>query len=62
MLKAQNTVNSAVIIDKVKATDSYVREVRGYLHEHPELSGQEFETAKFIQAELSKLELPVVKV
>jgi amidohydrolase len=32
------------------------------LHEHPELSGQEFETAKFIKAEIAKLGLPVTNV
>ncbi|MDR0748772.1 MAG: C39 family peptidase [Tannerellaceae bacterium] len=31
------------VLEKVRAVDAYVRETRGYLHEHPELSGQELE-------------------
>ncbi|MGI9137780.1 MAG: M20 metallopeptidase family protein, partial [Sediminibacterium sp.] len=31
---------------------------RRYLHAHPELSYQEFETSKFIQAELKKIGIP----
>ena len=31
---------------------------RRYLHAHPELSYQEFETSKFIQAELTKIGIP----
>lgn len=31
---------------------------RRYLHAHPELSYQEFETSKFIQAELTKTGIP----
>jgi hippurate hydrolase len=31
---------------------------RRYLHAHPELSYQEFETSKFIQAELQKIGIP----
>jgi metal-dependent amidase/aminoacylase/carboxypeptidase family protein len=59
---AQQPVTKDLILQKVEKTDPYIREVRGYLHEHPELSGQEVETAKFIQAEIAKLGLPVTKV
>lgn len=34
---------------------------RYYLHQHPELSFQEFETTKFIEAELQKLGIPFEK-
>jgi amidohydrolase len=61
-LSAQQTVKKEVILEKVRAVDPYLREVRGYLHEHPELSGKEFETAQFIQEEIARLGLPVTKV
>ena len=34
--------------------------IRHYLHQHPELSGQEFETTRFLRAELEKLEIKVL--
>ncbi|MDR2763720.1 MAG: amidohydrolase [Tannerella sp.] len=60
--QAQPAVNAETVLAKVQAVDTYIREVRGYLHERPELSGQEYETAKFIQEELAKLGLPVTNV
>ena len=33
-------------------------EVRHYLHAHPELSYQEFETSKFVQQKLSEYKIP----
>src|SRR4029078_13709858 len=33
-------------------------EVRHHLHAHPELSYQEFETSKFIQARLTEMKIP----
>ncbi|MDR3339078.1 MAG: amidohydrolase, partial [Candidatus Symbiothrix sp.] len=59
---AGKAIKKEAILEKVKATDSYVREIRGYLHEHPEVSSKEFETAKFIQAEIVQLGLPVTLV
>ncbi|MDR3260818.1 MAG: amidohydrolase [Tannerella sp.] len=50
------------LLEKVQATDPYLRKIRGYLHEHPEESGKEYETARFIQAEIAKLGLPVTRV
>jgi hippurate hydrolase len=40
-----------------KYAPSYI-EVRRYLHAHPELSYQEFETSKYIQARLAELNIP----
>jgi hypothetical protein len=51
---AKSAVNAKTVLAKVQAVDTYIREVRGYLHEHPELSGQEYETAGFIQEERGK--------
>ncbi|MDR1780335.1 MAG: amidohydrolase [Tannerella sp.] len=59
---AQKAIKKEVILEKVKAVENYVKDVRGYLHEHPELSSKEFETARFIQGELEKIGLPVTKV
>ncbi|MDR1153506.1 MAG: amidohydrolase [Bacteroidales bacterium] len=62
LLSAQKTVKKEVVLEKVRAVDSYLREIRGYLHEHPELSGKEFETARFIRAEIAGLGIPVTEV
>ncbi|MDR0757078.1 MAG: amidohydrolase [Tannerella sp.] len=47
---------------KVRAKESYMKEVRGYLHEHPEVSSGEYATARFLQSEVAKSGLPVTKV
>jgi amidohydrolase len=62
LLSAQTAAQKDVIREKVQAVDSCVRAIRGYLHEHPELSGEEYETARFIQNEIAQLGLPVTKV
>ena len=46
----------------MKEIDNYLQTVHGYLHEHPELSGKEFATTQFLQAEIAKLGLPVTQV
>ncbi|MDR1675153.1 MAG: M20/M25/M40 family metallo-hydrolase, partial [Tannerella sp.] len=61
-LPAQPPVEKEIILEKVRAIDSYLRKTRGYLHEHPELSGEEFETARFIQSEIAGLGLAVTPV
>ncbi|MDR0657787.1 MAG: amidohydrolase [Mediterranea sp.] len=61
-LSAQQPVRKEIILEKVQATDSYLREIRGYLHEHPELSGKEVETARFIRSEIAKSGLAVTNV
>lgn len=61
-ISAQETVGKEAILEKIKQTDSYIRQIRGYLHERPELSAQEFETTRFLQEEVAKLGLPVTKV
>jgi len=61
-LASQKPVNKEIVLEKARNIDAYVRQVRGHLHEHPELSGKEFETAEYIQSELEKMGLPVTKV
>ena len=55
-------IDSEIILQKVKEASGELNVLRGYLHERPELSGKEFETAKFLKAEIAKLGLPIVNV
>ncbi|WP_394023789.1 hypothetical protein ACF3NF_02120 [Anaerococcus martiniensis] len=51
--------------DIIKAVDSLSRyqvKTRRYLHENPELSGEEIETSKFLKKEAKKLDLPIKEV
>ncbi|MDR1601460.1 MAG: amidohydrolase [Tannerella sp.] len=59
---ARKPVGKEVILAKVKATESYMKEMRGYLHEHPEVSSGEYETARFLQSEVTKMGLPITVV
>ena len=52
-------IDKARLLEMVKEVDSYVRNIRGYLHEHPEISTNEFKTTKFLQAEVKKLGLSI---
>ncbi|CZQ98633.1 peptidase m20 [Trichococcus palustris] len=52
-------IDQGQLLERVKDVDVYVRELRGYLHEHPEVSANEFETTKFLQEEVKKLGLPI---
>lgn len=49
-------------IDKVKEIEPKIIEMRRHLHENPELSGQEFETQKYIMKQLDELNIPYEKV
>lgn len=55
---AQGTFQ-AVVHEKADAIEERVIEWRRYLHEHPELSNREFETAKMVAAHLEELGLEV---
>ncbi|MDR1645041.1 MAG: amidohydrolase [Tannerellaceae bacterium] len=59
---AQKIIATATVIQQVEATDAYIRQVRGYLHEHPELSSKEVETTRFLQDEVRKMGLDVTPV
>lgn len=54
-----NNITNKLLLEKANEIDEYVKSTRGYLHEYPEVSGEEFETTKFLQAEIAKLGLPV---
>lgn len=41
--------------------EDYLIETRQYLHRHPELSGQEVATSKFLQDEVKKYNLPIIQ-
>ncbi|MEK0423611.1 MAG: hypothetical protein RLZ95_1521 [Bacteroidota bacterium] len=51
-----------MLLEKIKALAAQGQEeniaTRRHLHAHPELSYQEFETCKFVQAQLSKMGIP----
>lgn len=49
-------------IDHILQIENQMIEHRRHLHEHPELSGQEFETQKFIMTQLDALKIPYEKV
>lgn len=49
-------------IDKVKKIEEKMIESRRYLHQYPELSGEEFETQKYIMKRLDELDIPYRKV
>lgn len=54
-LQATGKVDRTEVLRQVEAQDAYVRDIRRHFHLHPELSGQEVETAKFLKAELKKM-------
>ncbi len=47
---------------KIKENEQYAVDIRGYLHKHPELSGEEYETSAFIKSELDKIGIPYISV
>jgi len=55
-------LTNELIKQKAQEIYDYVRSTKGYLHENPEETGKEFETTKFLQAEIEKLGLPVEMV
>ncbi|NLW43024.1 MAG: amidohydrolase, partial [Tissierellia bacterium] len=55
-------INNDLIIEKVNNLEEYLYTTRGYLHENPEVTGHEYETSKFLKAEVEKLGLPIEEV
>lgn len=55
-------ISNGLIIDKVNEMNDYVMKTRGYLHTIPELAGEEVETTKFLQEEVTKIGLPIEMV
>ena len=49
-------------LQEAKALAPYMEEIFFHLHRHPELSGAEYETQKFILNELEKLGIQAVKI
>lgn len=50
------------ILKLAKENESLVISLRHYLHQHPELSGQEFETLRFLRQKLEEFRVPYVEV
>lgn len=53
------TLENKLILDSVKGLKDYQVKTRRYLHETPELSGEEYETSKYLKAECEKLGLEI---
>lgn len=49
-------------VEQVYRIEQYVQEMRGYFHEHPELSHQEVQTSKILKQEVTKLGLEIEEV
>ncbi|HSR04258.1 MAG TPA: amidohydrolase, partial [Proteiniclasticum sp.] len=52
------------MLDTETMKERYIEEIvalRRYLHQHPELSLEEFKTTQFIMKELDKLGIPYIK-
>ena len=47
-----------MVLELAKKYHPYMTELRRQLHMHPELSMEEFETSKLVQAELTRLGIP----
>lgn len=54
-LWGKGSVGVSEVRRQVAQQDAYIRDIRRHLHQHPELSGQEVETVKFLKTELQKL-------
>lgn len=50
------------IIERTKELEQETIDRRGYLHEYPELSGEEIETAKYLKDEVAKIGLEIEEV
>lgn len=53
---------NAFIMKEAKAIETKTIEIRKYLHEHPELSSEEFETVQFLKKEVAALGLEIEDV
>ncbi|MCI5644033.1 MAG: amidohydrolase [Peptoniphilus sp.] len=51
-----------IILNEIDSMKNFIFETRRYLHENPELSGEEFETSKFLKEEIKKLGLEINEV
>lgn len=56
------TLENKTIIDSVVEEKEFLVNTRRHLHENPELSGEEFETSKFLKNECQKLGLDIHNV
>jgi amidohydrolase len=56
------SISNDSITKSVEIIENYLVKTRRYLHENPELSGEEFETSKFLKSEVQKLNLPITEV
>lgn len=55
-------ISNAILMQKVHKYEEYMIKTRRYLHENPEVSGQEYDTSAFLQREVARLGLPITRV
>lgn len=55
-------MNNEDLIKRIWAKESCLKQMRGYLHQYPEVSANELETAKFLQNAIAKIGLPIIKI
>lgn len=55
-------MNMSSILERVKKIEDYIIGTRRYLHENPELSGEEYKTQQKIMMELDSMGIPYKKV
>lgn len=55
-------LSNELIISYSKDIEEYVKKTRGYLHENPEISGEEYNTSTFLKKEIKKLGLEIEEV
>lgn len=55
-------INNKELLERIGDLDTYMSETRGYLHQYPEVSSEEWETRKFLKEEINKLGLPITDV
>lgn len=61
MMLTQSSLNRFIKENAEKLEEETIR-IRKYLHEHPELSSEEYETVKFLKKEIGKLDVQIEDV
>ena len=55
-------MNREELLKRIYDVEEHVKSMRGWLHQHPELSDKEFETSKYLLAEVERIGLPVTMI
>ena len=55
-------MNNEDLIKIIWDKEPYLKQIRGYLHQYPEVSAHEFATASFLKNEILKIGLLITEV